>query len=114
MKATKKTGGKRTPAAGKTKAFGKVIVRCRDAGVHFGIYVKHSGREVTLKDSRRLWYWKAASGISLSAVAQVGIASESKIANKVGAIILLDACEIIPCTAAAAASIESAPCAAAR
>lgn len=98
----------------KKPLFGKVIVRCRDAGVHFGTYVSHSGREVVLKDARRMWYWRAASGISLSACADVGISSDSKIANVVSRVALLDACEIIPCTATAAASIEGAPCASAR
>lgn len=94
---------------------GKVIVRCRDAGVHFGTYVSHSGREVHLTDSRRMWRWFAAKGISLSECATAGIdAKKSKIAAPVGRIVLLDACEIIPCTAEAAASIEDAPCASPR
>lgn len=94
------------------KIKGKVIVRCRDAGVHFGTYVSHNGREVHLTDARRMWRWFAAEGISLSECAVAGInAKKSKIAFPVGQIVLLDACEIIPCTVEAAASIENAPCA---
>ena len=35
-----------------------VLIRCRDAGVHAGILVDWEGREVQLKESRRLWYFK--------------------------------------------------------
>ncbi len=92
-----------------------VIVRARDAGVHFGLYQGHLGREVTLTSSRRLWYWKCAEGISLSGVATVGIDQKvSKIAAQVERIDILDACEIIPVTERAAASIKDAPDAEAR
>ena len=72
-----------------------VIVRCRDAGVHAGYLVSYEGREVVLSRSRRLWYWKAAKGHTLSAVAEYGITSESKIPAEVKTIVLPEACEII-------------------
>ena len=73
-----------------------VIVRCRDAGVHFGLLEFYEGRTVKLQNSRRLWKWKAKEGIALSGVAINGIkASESKIDVLVANIILLDACEVI-------------------
>ena len=78
-----------------------VIVRCRGAGVHYGHLVTYSGTEVTLSKSRRMWYWKAAKGHTLSGCAIHGISSESKIAGELESIVLLDACEIIPCTVAA-------------
>jgi len=82
----------------------KVIVRCRDAGVHFGTLVSYSGREVLLKESRRMWYWKAKTGHTLNACAINGIV-DSKISGSVETITLLDACEIIKCTDEAAKSI---------
>ena len=86
-----------------------VIVRARDAGVHFGRYQGHEGRTVYLTDSRRMWRWKAASGISLSDCATAGIdASNSKICAVVSRLIVLDACEIIDCEPAAANSIINA------
>jgi len=85
-----------------------VIVRCRDAGVHFGYLVGHEGREVTLSKSRRMYYWKASKGHTLSGCALHGITSESKIAGALDSITLLDACEIIPCESGAAASIGGA------
>ena len=74
-----------------------VIVRCRDAGVHFGYLVGYEGRVVELRNSRRMWKWWAASEHSLSGVARCGInQSKSKIAGELESIILQDACEIIP------------------
>jgi hypothetical protein len=73
-----------------------VIVRCRDAGVHFGFLEFYEGRTVKLQNSRRLWKWKAKEGLALSGVAINGIdPSQSKIDVLVENILLLDACEII-------------------
>jgi hypothetical protein len=74
-----------------------VIVRCRDAGVHAGEYVGHKGREVTLKNSRRIWYWKGAASLSEIAVHGCKHPSECKISLPVPKIVLTEACEIIEC-----------------
>ena len=61
-----------------------VIVRARDAGVHFGLLESYSGRTVILRQSRRLWSWTAKAGIALSGVATHGInADKSRIDSKV-------------------------------
>ena len=88
----------------------KCIIRCYASGVHFGTLSAQDGRQVELTDARRLWRWHTGGhGISLSEVSQTGIdAKKSKIAVTVPAITLLDAIEIIPCSNAAAASIEDA------
>ena len=83
-----------------------VIARCRDAGVHFGYYVSHEGREVELVNSRRLWYWECQKGHSLSGVALHGIKKNSKVAGTVESILLSEFCELIPCTIEAAVSID--------
>ena len=85
-----------------------VIVRCRDAGVHAGVLVDYNGREVVLKKSRRLWYWKCKNGHTLSGAGLHGITDESKIAGELPKIVLGDACEIIPTTATAEMSIRDA------
>jgi hypothetical protein len=81
-----------------------VIVRCHDAGVHFGRYVSHKGRQVILADSRRMWRWWAKIQMTLSAVAEFGLNEEREelriqctISDN---ITLLEACEILPCTQA--------------
>ena len=106
--------GNSTPSAAtaSTKVAGDlrpVIVRARDAGVHYGKLVSYEGRTVELIDSRRLWQWTAKEGLALSGVAIHGInASKSKIDTLVANITILDACEIITCSEVAAKSIEAA------
>lgn len=86
----------------------EVIVRTYSAGVWFGILSKKSGSEVILKDARRMWRWKAAASISLSAVAVHGIErSKSKIVEPVDSV-WLEAIEIIECSVKSAASISGA------
>lgn len=82
------------------------IVRCRDAGVHAGFIADHEGREVTLRLSRRLWRWhgRTLSGLAIEGTTD---ASQCKYAPEVPEIIVLDACEIIPCTQAGMESIRN-------
>jgi len=85
-----------------------VIVRCKDAGVHAGELVSHSGRECSLKDARRLWYWKPANGAAfLSGVAKEGLHDDSKVGVPVDTI-LTENCEILRCTPRAEKSIRGA------
>jgi hypothetical protein len=83
----------------------KVIVRTYSAGVFYGILKEKSGNEVILNDARRLWYWFATEGISLSSVAIHGLKNTSKVVEAVE-LIWLEAIEIIPCTKEAIKSIE--------
>jgi len=85
----------------------KVIVRTYAAGVHFGELTHKEGKEVILKNSRRLWYWKTANkGISLSEVANEGLAKDSKVCSPIE-LLWLEAIEIIPCTKEAIKNIEA-------
>ena len=93
-----------TPHIGK-----KCIIRTYASGVHFGELVKQDGRQVELKNSRRLWKWHATDGISLSEVANTGIDnSKSKICAVLPAMTITDCLEIIPALDAAIQSIECA------
>ena len=90
-----------------------VIVRARDAGVHAGEYVSHDGREVVLRNARRLWRWRCNEGfICLSGIATAGLSADySRLGPVVSTHHVLDACEIIECTDAAATCIrEMDPC----
>lgn len=85
----------------------KVIIRTYAAGVHYGEVAETCGKEIILKNSRRLWYWKTANkGISLSEVATSGLSKDSKVCESVDKI-WLEAVEIIPCTKEAIKSIEA-------
>ena len=86
----------------------KCIIRTYASGVHFGEVVSRSGREVVLKNSRRLWRWDVKThGVSLSEVAIHGTTDErSKVCETLPEITLLDALEIIPCTTTAIKVVE--------
>ena len=84
----------------------KVIVRGDRSGIFFGTLVEKNGREVELKDCRRLWYWDGAATISQLAVDGTQRPNECKFTVSVNNIIILDAIEIIPCTEDAISSIE--------
>ena len=99
-----------TPHIGK-----RCIVRTYASGVFCAEVVAHDGRMVELKNSRRLWSWKASEGISLSAVALNGVnPAECKFPAAVPAMTVLDALEIIPATGAALATIDATPAASQR
>ncbi|HON48585.1 MAG TPA: hypothetical protein PLZ60_12630 [Kiritimatiellia bacterium] len=83
-----------------------VLCRCYSAGVHTGVLVSAQGEQAILKDSRRLWSWKALAGVALSGVAQNGLASGCKIDTQNPEIALSGVIEIIPCSAAAEESIR--------
>ena len=86
-----------------------VIVRCVNAGVHAGELVKHEGTQVTLANSRRIWYWKGAASLSELAVRGAKYPNECKFPGPVEEIILLDACEIITCTPESQRMIQECP-----
>lgn len=83
-----------------------VICRCSAAGVHAGVLESVNGDWVILRDSRRLWSWKAKTGIALSGVAQHGITTGSKVDVPNPQIALTGVCEIIPCSDDARSSIH--------
>lgn len=74
------------------------ICRCYSAGVHAGTVESVDGENVVLKDSRRLWNWKAKDGVALSGLAQHGLnGKDCKIDSVNPLIYLTGVCELIPC-----------------
>lgn len=84
-----------------------VICRCYSAGVHAGHLVALNGDQAILRDSRRLWSWKAKSGVALSGVAQ-NVLESGKIDTVNPEIALTGVIEVIPASAAAMESIKNA------
>ena len=84
----------------------KVIVRGDRSGVFFGTLAGKDGREVTLNNCRRLWYWDGAASISQLAAEGTTEPRKCKFTMTVDEIAILDAIEIIPCTEEAAKVIE--------
>ena len=86
-----------------------VIVRTYSAGVHAGELVSRNGKEVVLKNARRLWYWSGAASLSQLAMEGVKNPGQCKFPCEVSEITLTEAIEIIPTTAAARLSIANVP-----
>jgi hypothetical protein len=83
-----------------------VLCRCYSAGVHTGELVSFNGDQAILRNSRRLWLWKAQAGVALSGVAQNGLASGCKVDTENPEIALTGVIEVIPCSQAAKESIR--------
>jgi len=83
-----------------------VIVRTYSAGVHAGQLSLRDGKEVVLKNSRRIWYWDGAASLSQLAVDGTSKPDRCKFPCEVPEITLTEAIEIIPCTEKAQASIK--------
>ena len=81
------------------------IIRTYSAGVHFGIVVRRDGKEVTLRDARRIWYWDGAASLSQMALEGVKKPENCKFSVSIPEILLTEAIEVIPCTDKARESI---------
>lgn len=86
-----------------------VIVRTYSAGVHAGNLVSRDGKEVVLKNARRIWHWRGAASLSQLAVDGTSAPKECKFPCEVPEITLTEAIEIIPCTEKAEKSIKGVP-----
>jgi hypothetical protein len=86
-----------------------VIVRTYSAGVFAGYLYSREGREVVLKNARRLWYWSGASSLSQLAMEGVKRPNECKFPCEVDSVTLLEAIEILDVTENAKASIAGVP-----
>ncbi len=75
-----------------------VLVRTYSAGVHFGELVSRNGKEVVLKNARRVWYWDGAASLSQLAVDGTKKPNQCKFPCTVPEITLTESIEIIPCT----------------
>ena len=88
---------------------GYYIVRCDKASVFAGNIKERDGREVTMTDARRIYYWSGAATLSQMAVDGVKYPENCKFAVPLDEIEVLDAVEIIPCSIKAEQSIKGVP-----
>ena len=77
-----------------------VIIRTRDAGVHFGklefvANAQHGCLRVVLAQARRIWSWSGAN--TLNEIANKGLTT-AKVSDPVEHIVLPQVIEVIPCT----------------
>lgn len=86
-----------------------VIVRTYSAGCFAGEIVGKEGKEVTLENARRLWYWAGAASLSELAVKGTSRPADCKFPIAVSSVILTEAIEILVVSDVARKSIESVP-----
>lgn len=82
------------------------IVRGDRSGVFAGNIVSQTGREVTMSNVLRIWYWEGACSISQLASEGTKAPKKCKFTIAVYELTILDAIEIIPCTKEAEQSIK--------
>lgn len=85
------------------------IVRTYSAGVFAGEIVRRDGKEVEMKNARRLWYWSGANSLSELAMHGVAKPDDCKFPCEVSRVVLTEAVEILECTDKARKSIADVP-----
>lgn len=84
----------------------KYIVRCDRSGVFYGEIETRSGQEVTMRNTRCLWYWDGAASLLQLAKDGSSEPQNCKFTVYVDELIVTDAIQILPCTDKAVKSIE--------
>ena len=84
-------------------------MRTYSAGVFYGILYSREGKEVVLKNARRIWRWEGAA--SLSQLSQEGTKKPKncKFPCEVSTVLLTETIEILSTTEKAQKSIEEVP-----
>ena len=90
----------------KTEGMKYQIVRTYSAGVFAGYVESRNGREVVMRDARRLWYWDGAASLSQLAIDGPQKPENCKFPQAVDRVELLVAIEILDVTENAKAVIE--------
>ena len=86
-----------------------VIVRTYSAGCFAGELVSEVGREIKLKNARRLWSWAGAASLSQLAVHGTSRPKECKFPVAVPELKVYEAIEMLSVTPAAKNSIDAVP-----
>lgn len=86
-----------------------VIVRTYSAGVFAGQLKSRKGKEVVLKNARRLWYWSGAASLSQLANEGVKNPGNCKFPASVPEVILTEAIEILPLSKKAKKILDEVP-----
>lgn len=85
------------------------VVRTYSAGVFAGYLENRNGKEVVLRNARRIWYWEGACSLSQLAMDGTKKPEACKFAMPVNEILLTEVVEIITCTEKARLSIQGVP-----
>lgn len=85
----------------------KFIVRAINAGVFYGTIKERNGNEVTMTNARCLWYWDGAASLMQLAMEGVTAPQNCKFTVPADEVIILDVCEILPCSEKAVKCIDN-------
>mgnify|MGYP001237711515 CR=1 FL=1 len=85
------------------------MVRTYSAGVFAGTILSRKGKEIHLKNARRIWQWSGAASLSQLATEGTSNPGGCKFPIPVTEVILTEVIEIISITPMARKSIESVP-----
>ena len=82
------------------------IVRTQSAGVFAGFLESRNGKEVVMRNARRIWYWDGAASLSQLAMEGSSKPQNCKFPAPVDKVVLLEVIEILDCTEKAKKNIE--------
>lgn len=82
------------------------MVRTYSAGVFAGTIKERNGKEATLTNARRMWYWDGAASLSQLATDGTSKPENCKFPVAVDEVLLTEVIEILPITDKAKASID--------
>lgn len=85
------------------------IVRTYSAGVFAGELESREGKEVILRNARRIWYWEGAASLSQLAMEGVKFPDKCKFPCEVDKVILTETIEILDVTDEARENIKNVP-----
>lgn len=85
------------------------MVRTYSAGVFAGYIKNRAGKEATLVNARRIWFWAGAASLSQLATDGTSKPESCKFPCPVASVTLTEVIEIIPITEKAKKSIEGVP-----
>ena len=86
-----------------------VIVRTYSAGVFAGYLKERNGKECTLLNARRIWYWEGAASLSQLAMEGTSKPANCKFPIAVEQVVLTEIIEVLNVTEAGKKSIEEVP-----
>lgn len=86
-----------------------VVVRTYSAGVFAGYLESRKGKDGTLTNARRIWYWSGAASLSQLAMEGVKSPGQCKFAMPVNRVDLTEIIEVLYVTPAAQTNISEVP-----
>ena len=100
---------KATEPAKTVKGLKYVIARTYSAGVFAGYLKSLKGKEGTLLNARRIWYWEGAASLSQLAVDGTSKPDKCKFPTEVPEVFLTEVIEVLPVSEKARKSIAGVP-----